>query len=354
MKTEPRSAEAASLGSVEETSGVTAITRAGRMPVYNRPGTPLVMTSIGDRIMRVLGRTILVAAVGLTLSGCQSLRASQEPLPGFSPPSLVSSEQALFNYHHPDDRYRLGMSRREYRDYVVGIYLTAIEANYTTFADMLEDGERETGFLSDLLLVALTGATSLVDASHANELATVTAMAAGGRATVDHRLFFDRTLPAVIAAMDADRTTILAEIQRKRNLPIEQYSLGEALDDLQRLQRAGRLSRGITRVTRAAEADRALQQTRLDSITAACDNITADAGTLNEEFRNLVYTNAATRDARLRAAAGELNIDLAEGEAPTWPTVRAAFAAQLCDDNAKREFINKLRTRIEASAATES
>lgn len=297
--------------------------------------------------MKALARALVITAIGLALSGCATLRASQQPTPELTPRILVEREQALFAYHQPTDAYREGMSRRAYRDHIVDSYLGAIQSRYTAFTDTLENGERESGFLNDLLLVALTGATSLVDAANADELATITAMAAGGRATIDHRLFFDRTLPAVVAAMNAERATILAEIQRKRNLPIEQYSLGEAFDDIDRLQQAGRLSRGITRVTQIAEADRQRQQTRLDAIAATCDNISTEAADLNAEFRQLVGTDAV----RLRAAAEELGMELAADATPSWAAIRDAFDLRLCDDSAKRTFIANLRARVTAPTA---
>jgi hypothetical protein len=258
--------------------------------------------------------------------------------------------QALENYHSPRDSKRLGMGRRAYRDYLISSYSAAVESNYRRFIDQLQSSDRGSALGLDLLVLGLTGATALVGAADVDDLATLSALATGARGTVDKNLFFDRTLPAIIAAMDADRATIRADMARKRVLPIEQYSLDEAIDDLHRLQQAGRLDRAVARITRIAEADREVQQARLDRITAACDDISIEAAQLNYDFRQLIGTDPATQPAHLAAAASELGMGLPEGTIPTWAVVRDAFAAKLCDDDAKRAFIDNLRTRLEGAA----
>jgi hypothetical protein len=283
-----------------------------------------------------------LAAIAMTLPACQTLRASQDEVPGLRPAELVSSEVALRNYY---SRNTDGMSRRDYRDYIVGTYLNAIDANFDRLLSALEDGERESGFLNDLLLVVLTGATALVDAADVDELATVTAMAVGGRATVDQRLFFNRTLPAVLAAMEADRTIIRADIERKLNLPDSQYSLREAFDDLQRLQRAGRLSRGFARVTAIAEADLAEQRARLDAIATACVDVSTESAGLVSQLRNLLGSDAQ----RLGYAAEQLGMTVAEGTVPTWDTIAPVAATRLCGDTALRNFILDVKTHFSIS-----
>jgi hypothetical protein len=216
----------------------------------------------------------------------------------------------------------------------------------------LQASDRGSALGLDLLITGLTGATALVGASSVSDMATITAIASGARATIDRRLFFDRTLPAIVASMDAERATILADIARKRRLPIEEYSLDEAFDDLNRLQHAGRLDRAVARMTRVADADRVRQEARLNAIVGVCDEISPDADRLNREFRLLVFgTDPATRPARLRSAADELGIAAPAGGTPTFGEIAAAFDLRFCDDSRKQNFIAVLRTRLEREAA---
>lgn len=300
--------------------------------------------------MQFLAKTSMVFAVGLSLAGCATINGSQVPVPELRPRSLVSISDALENYHQPLDSNRLNMSRRAYRDYILSSYLSAINANYTSFTNQLQSSDRGSALGLDLVVLGLTGATALVGASDVSELATITAIASGTRATIDKRLFFDRTLPAIMASLDAERAIIQADISRKRGLPVEQYSLDEAIDDLNRLQQAGRLDRAVARMTRVAEADRAQQQARLDAITAACDDISTQSGAMNEEFRLLVLSDPAKRAERLSAAADELGLELADGTTATWAAVANAFDTKLCDDSKKRSFIDSLKARLNGGA----
>lgn len=305
-------------------------------------------------------RTIAIAllvGVSLGLPSCASIRGTQHPVAQLAPRTIVPIESALIAYRARDDIERLGMNRRDYRDHVIALYVAAIEERYDAFVTALDMGDRGSALGMDLLLLALTGATSLVPLDDVEDLANITTIATGARATIDRRVFFDRTVPALISAMDAERASVLAEIARKRALPIEQYSLDEAVDDLRRLQRAGRLNRALTRITRAAEADRAQQQARLDAMATACEGATEETATLNEQFRVLIIgapaagTERVTSTERATLAARELELDLASGHVPTWSDVRAAYRTRYCNDEDRRALIGRVNARITAAAA---
>lgn len=291
-------------------------------------------------------RAFVICAAALSLSNCATIRGSQDMVPELSPQMLVPVETALRNFHLEADTDRDGMSRIAYRNYILSSYQSAIDSRYRRFTDQLRSSDRGSALALDLLVLGLTGATALAGMSDIHELATITTVAVGARATIDERLFFDRTLPAIIASMDAERTVIKTEIAQNRRLSAERYSLDEAVGDLHRLQQAGRLDRAFARITRIAEADRAEQQARLDAITAACDNITQTSAALNQSFRQLVYDDPNTRDERLAAAAEALGMELPEGTTATWLAVADRFDRELCDDAEKRSFIEALRSEL--------
>lgn len=292
-------------------------------------------------------RTVTALAVSASLTACATIRGSQDPVPALTPTSPMPMSTALTEYGGlPDDQQRLA-----YRNSILATYLAAIEGSYRRFTDQLNSSDRGSALGLDLLVLGLTGATALVGASSVDDMATITAIASGARSTIDKRLFFDRTLPAIIASMDAERATIMADIARKRALPVTEYSLYDAIDDLNRLQQAGRLDRAISRMTRVAEADRVRQEARLNGIVGVCDEISPQAAQLNREFRLLVFgTDPETRPARLRSAADELNLQVPAGTDPTWGAIAAAFDLRYCDDSRKQDFIANLRTRLEREA----
>ena len=288
-------------------------------------------------------RSILAVAIALPmLAGCATLRGAQDSVPGLTPRDLVPMSEAVLNYHSPDsdNAKRSGLTRRGYREYVVSAYLAAIDSKYKVFVDQLNSSDRGSALGFDLLQLGLGGATILAGSKSIDELATISTVAAGARASVDKRLFFDRTLPALIASMDAERTTIKADIARKRALPGTTYSLDEARDDLSRLVEAGRLDRAMLRITNLARADQVAAQDRLDQITAACDEVTANSSRLNEAFRTKIKSKAEN----LAMAATALEVTLPAGSPPdaVERAVRLAFTSKLCTDQDKQDLINQL------------
>ena len=278
----------------------------------------------------------------VSLCGCATIRGSQATVPELYASTLVPVGTALKSYYQVPDTARGGMTRFAYRNYVVASYTSAIDKRYRTFTDQLRSGSRGSALGFGLLHLGLTGATALAKEADVSELATITAIATGAGAVVDENVFFDRTMPAIIAAMDAERAGIKTDIARKKALSADRYSLDEAIDDLDRLQRAGRLDRALARITRAAEADRVAQEEELNAITSACDDISVLAAPLNERFRNLVGTQDGENPELRQTAASVLRLEVEPGTVPTWAGLREAFDQKLCDDTEKENFLDDL------------
>lgn len=281
--------------------------------------------------------TILLAAT--SLSGCTTLSGAQDPLPELRPTTVSASMTlALSNFASSNADVRSGLTRRDYRDVVIREYSQRIEARYDTFVDRLYSGDRATALGFDLLQLGLAGATGLVKPSAVEELAVASTVTAGARASIDKRVFYDRTIGALVATMDAERAEIQADIGRKRRLPATEYSLNDAFDDLNRLADAGNINRAFSRLGRNAEADRAAAQVRLDGISAACDDIAADDDEIRRDFR--LFLDKST--ANVTAAAAEMEVDLPPDKEPK-AVLRDSFASKYCGKDEKKALLVKLQ-----------
>lgn len=289
----------------------------------------------------------------VALSGCAAVRGSQATSAALKSPSPISIPDALKAYSSPDPASRENMSRFDYREYVITIRMDAIDQEYDSFTDQLNAGQRGAGLGFDLLLLGLSGATALANPSSVEELAVATTVATGARASVDKHVFFDRAVSALVAIMDAERAEIKTAIARKRGLPVEQYSLGSAIDDLNTLRRAGKIESAVGRLTQAAQAQKAQQEALLADIKGVCDNITARTGALNLRFRKLVRDDVPAKEAsRARRAATELGLSFADDQTVSFADVRDAFDDQLCDDNKKEQFLDSLEATIATTEGT--
>lgn len=283
-------------------------------------------------------RVLLALSLIPILSGCATIRGSQDPLPELRPTSeAVSQETALTAIEKASDDDRGGLSKVAYRNKVIRLYSQRIEARYNSYVDQLYAGDRGTALGFDLLQLGLAGATALSPASAVDDLATVMVVTAGARASIDKRVFYDRTINALIASMDAERTLIKVEIARKRRLSESQYTLNDAFDDLNALNDAGKISRAFSRIARNAEADRSAAVARLSNISAACDDINFNDAALRRDFRVFVKQS----DANATAAASAMSIDIPAGQ-PVVPVLLDAFANKYCGNAAKQELLDQL------------
>jgi hypothetical protein len=286
-------------------------------------------------------------AFALALSGCATNRATQDVPLGFGPPKArLNYDDALRNYGASDDAPRLGMSRETYRDYVIDFYLIDIDNGYRRFKAALINEDRDTAFAGDLAVLALASFTALANtASAADDLATLTALATGTNAAIDKRLFFDRTIPAVLAAIDARRAKIKAEITVRRRMPMEQYTLGEAIADLTRLADAGNLYVGLDKITAEASAAKEDAEARLQAIVEGCSEATADSAKLNGEFIGFLREDGDRQAERVAEAAQQLDMPVnAAGYRPS--EVGGVFDTKFCGDAGKRPFIDAFKSRI--------
>lgn len=224
-------------------------------------------------------RTRLCAIVVLTvlpLAACASIEGSQRPILGVRATSqLVEGNYpigaVLYNFGHPDDVKRDGLSKREYRDMVVGIYMSAIDARYHEFRTNLSSESKRAALGLDVAVIGLTGLASVAKQSIVNEVSAVAGGVAGTRAAIDKNLYFDKALPALIAAMETERLKVGAQILRNLERNTNQYPLALAIGDLNRYEMAGSLDLAIQTVTSQAADQRKKAESDYENAIRACD-----------------------------------------------------------------------------------
>lgn len=186
----------------------------------------------------------------LALAGCASFNGQPEPVI-----SVAFSDQVLAGYQVPailkkyDDLQ--GVERRAYRDEVIAVYSQAIDARYFQFRSNLSAENKSTNLGFDSLLLGLAGAATL-SPHGADEIAAVTAGALGLRSSVDKNVYFERTLPALFASMDAERYKVRSSMAQHMAQDTRQYPLAAALVELQQYQQAGTMLTAIAAVNQNA------------------------------------------------------------------------------------------------------
>jgi hypothetical protein len=217
---------------------------------------------------------LMSASAGLTLlAGCDSFRGAQEPLepPATQVASIArnySVETTINAFYSPDPAARGGLGQQDYRDKVVALRLIAIDARYQAFVQELRGARVGVGLGADIATLVLGGVGTFVGGSTAKSiLAAATAVIAGSRISFDKNLFYDQTLPALLAQMDAERMTQLLVIRHGIAKPVATYTLPDALVDLEQLERLGSVETAIKKITETATAKAAIAAENLQRFT---------------------------------------------------------------------------------------
>lgn len=142
--------------------------------------------------------------------------------------------------------------RTAYRDRVIGSYLAAADGQYLAFRAKLSREMKGSNAALGLIALGLTGGASLASEATANALSAGASGVIGARSTISKELWFEKTLPALMTAMSANRTRIRTEIMVRMREDANAYSLSEAFSDIARYQEAASLDGAVETVTSAA------------------------------------------------------------------------------------------------------
>lgn len=223
-------------------------------------------------ILKTPVMAIALGAVGL--SGCTTMRGapvnvldeSNAALLAAPDKSLTTPEEIISHYVGIDNEDR----KREFRNRVIDHYMGQIDKQYEKYSTRLFSEGIELALGFDAAIIGLASTASLFE-EVADDLATVISGFAGLKSAIDKNLYFDRTLPALIVTMDAERTKAETEILSHKNDDLADYSIEAAIRDLRRYQHAGTLMRAITKVTETANIqNRLAERDRLGVVPFGC------------------------------------------------------------------------------------
>jgi len=308
----------------------------------------------------------LAAFLAMTLPGCVSLAGSQDRiidprqpdggLPGMSvrdvlreydapttttttevteradggTPATTTTRTTINAPPGRDGRERRGnRSQRAWRDYVVGIYEAAIEANFAQFSGRMSSERREVGLGADIVTNAYNAYGTVAPQSIVNSLAAAATGFAGLRGAIDRNVYGDRTMTALVSSMEAERARIKARIADGLTRSADAYSLHNALRDLSQLEAAGSMDRAVADLTAHATEQRQQADRLLASTVRTC-NADADATPVVDrlsihlhELSDPVPGNVAKEQANLDklrriALAMDLPVDLLPQDAQSF------------------------------------
>ncbi|MET3665376.1 hypothetical protein [Caulobacter sp. 1776] len=190
------------------------------------------------------------------------------------------------NSNDYDNKGSSDEQRRVARNAFVDKCAAAIETSYQAFAQNLSSDQKLFVVGSDLATSGVTAAATLAKSARTKTyLTTYAGLLLGFRGSVEKELFFNQTLPALKAQMEASRDEVMTRIIQNKARSVADYTLDAAVTDLKAYYAAGTLTGAVTRVTTDAGAKAVDAKMELKRVTEAEYSYTEAAKKLRRYWR---------------------------------------------------------------------
>ena len=191
-----------------------------------------------------LGLASCVALTAMPDPPRQTAQAQQDPEYLFDKPTLDKYDAEKGN---PENQLKV-------RNVIIDERMFEIDTQFAKFESILWQQGVGTGIGTDWVSLAISGATATAGGETTKSvLGAVQAFLTGAKASFDKNALFDRTLPALMAQMVAERAKVRVEIEQHKRLSVLDYSLFTAASNLQKYIRAGSIFGSIQTI--AGDAD---------------------------------------------------------------------------------------------------
>lgn len=158
-----------------------------------------------------------------------------------------------------------GDTRLQLRNTIVLSRMRAYDITFSNFRRRLAGDGNFVTTGGDLALLVLGGLIATTGgATTKAALGAASAGIAGAQGVINKDLYFQRTLPALLAQMDANRTQAKLAIVSGLQLSDVEYPLQRALVDLDGLRDSGSVPSAIGSITQTAEQSKADAQKQLE------------------------------------------------------------------------------------------
>jgi len=200
---------------------------------------------------------LCIFSAALPLAACASFDGMPKPIMDIKSaatiPLNLQREQVSAEMREPT---RTADGKKELRNDVIGAYLGAMDARYAEFRRALAKEVRGGNFGLEIATLGI-GGIGTVWSKAAEEINAATTFLTGSKAALNKEVYFQQTLPALVAMMDANRFKARGAILSHLRDSIADYPLQLAYADLASYELAGSIDGAVQQL--AAEANKKVQ-----------------------------------------------------------------------------------------------
>ena len=283
------------------------------------------MSEYGDALAngslpKIVRRPAVAAALGLSviaLSACASIQGAPNPIrPGVSPADNCPSDLDIAGFE--GQPLPSSSTKRALRDAKIAACVAQVDAAYAAFVRQLHSQSVGANVFLDMAALGLTSAGAVAGGSTASVLSAASTSVVGAGASLNKDVFYQKTLPAIIAQMDANRSAIYKSIRLAEQSDETVYTLGDAQHDVRDYEEAGTVDAAISAITTSAQQSTTDNQNTVHALftaTVVPADVHAREAAAAKYVKSLDLTVAGNVQV-LTNIATALNIPVAQGEAP--------------------------------------
>lgn len=231
---------------------------------------------------------LLLAAL---LGGCATLRQGGAPEPSFNVDSDLEELASHFGEKDTIKKFYEAPSPTARNEFITG-RLTMMNIRYIQFIRQTTMDKQLLDSAAQMLTLGLSLAGASVSSGATKTvLAAIAAGVTGSKEIIDKNYYFEKTIPAIVAQMNAERKKALIPLLTgMTHSSLDDYQFAQAVTDLHNYYFAGTFTGAIE----AMQADAATKEKEQDKIIARLTPLSAvDIGTKQSLTRELGRLTAA-------------------------------------------------------------
>lgn len=186
------------------------------------------------------------------LAACATVEGFQKSP---EPAAAVDARRLKYYGEHADDAYYAAAAadRQPIRNDLVYGKMQVLEDDFLDFERSLNSAGNYVSVGSDLTVLVLSGlAATTGGTTTKSALSAASAGIVGAQGVVNKDLYYQKTLPALISQMQANREKVRLTIVQNLQQPDAAYPLAAAEIDLKKLQEAGSLVNAVNDISQQA------------------------------------------------------------------------------------------------------
>lgn len=234
-----------------------------------------------------LGRAALASTMSLLLFACSAIEGYPD-YPGDPQAELDKLRTQYFDVAEVYKKHQgleSSAAKKAHRNEVISGRLRAVDIVFAEFERALYGSGVESNLLTDWAVIGVNGAGVIANGERIKDiLHVVSGGIVGAKGAFDKHAYYDKTLPALLSQMNANRVSKLATIRAQMQKNVTEYPLDAGLSDVDDYFRVGSIPGAINAIgetsgvttTVAKEALKSVRVPFLDTALDVVDGLSDD------------------------------------------------------------------------------